>query len=279
MDERRTAWLLVFVVAAQLLLLALQAPSRSAGDNFLEGLVLRLVAPIPRGVSAVSARAARFLEGLRRQSEIIHRNRDLRREIEQLEIEVTRLRQVESDLAALSLALQYERPPGLELSVADVVFLDRSNWLRSLILYVGETPVEINQAVITSAGLLGRIVQVAPPYAKVQLITDQTAAVGAMIERTRRQGVVRSGASGLELDFLPLRADIQEGDQVLTSGIDGVFPRGIPIGTVSDVSPGDDLFYRIRLSAAVDPDRLDQVYLLAPSPLPEEILEEGSSAP
>ena len=89
-------------------------------------------------------------------------------------------------------------------------------------------------------GLVGRVFTVAGPYAKVQLITDRAAGVGGMILRTRRQGVVRGGGrgSGLELDYVPLQADVRPGDRVLTAGIDGVYPRGIPIGTVVSVEPG-----------------------------------------
>ena len=105
----------------------------------------------------------------------------------------------------------------------------------------------------------------------MQLITDRAAAVGAMIKRTRRQGVVRSGPNGLELDFLPQQADVRAGDRVLTSGIDGIYPRGLPIGVVTAVERGEELFYDLHLEPAVDFGVLDQVYLLAPQPIPAEM--------
>ncbi len=91
------------------------------------------------------------------------------------------------------------------------------------------------------------------------------AAVGGMVLRTRRQGVVRGGgrrSGGLELDYVPLQADVRPGDRVVTAGIDGVYPRGIPIGTVVPVEQGGQLFHRIQLAPAVDFGALDQVYLL-----------------
>ncbi len=277
-SERRTGWLLVGVLAAQLVLLALQAPSAGVGDSFLEGLVLRAVAPITGAVAAVSGGAGDVAESLRHQRELVAENRELRARVEHLEIEALRLAGVESELQDLAAVLGYALPPAGELRVADVVFVDHSSWLKTLLIYTGDAPVAVNQPVIDGSGLVGRVVLVAPPYAKVQLVTDRAAAVGAMIRRTRRQGVVRSGADGLVLDFLPLQADVLVGDEVVTSGTDGVYPRGIPVGTVVSVVPGDELFHVVRLAPAVDFSMLDQVYVLTRPPVPAELTEPKAGA-
>lgn len=278
MSERRTGWLLVVVLTGQLVLLALQAPSAGAGDSFLEGLVVRLVGPVAGSVAAVSGGLGSVGDAFRRQRELVAENRELRAKVEQLEIEAVRLAGVESELRSLAAALGYALPPAGDLRIADVVFVDHSSWLKTLLIYVGDGPVEVNQPVIEGAGLVGRVVLVAPPYAKVQLITDRAAAVGAMLRRTRRQGVVRSGADGLVLDFLPLQADVRVGDQVATSGTDGVYPRGIPVGTVGAVAPGDELFHLIHISPAVNFGALDQVYVLTRPPLPAALTEARPGA-
>jgi rod shape-determining protein MreC len=98
-----------------------------------------------------------------------------------------------------------------------------------------------------------------------------------MALRTRRQGVVRGSARdagfGLELDYVPLQADVRVGDRIVTAGIDGIYPRGIPVGTVASVEPGGQLFHKIALVPAVDFGSLDQVYLLDHEPVPEPIKE------
>ena len=87
-----------------------------------------------------------------------------------------------------------------------------------------------------------------------------------------RRGGGSAGFQGaLELDYIPLQADVRPGDAVLSAGIDGVFPRGIPIGTVLTVEPGDQLFHRIRLSPEVDFGTLDQGYLLDFAAVPEAV--------
>ena len=278
MSERRTVWLLAAVLLVQLIVLSLQAPSAGAGDSFLEGLVLRSVAPLAGGVAAVTDSVGRIGETARRQGRLVDENRRLRAEVEQLQLKLQRLTGVELELKRLAGVLGYELPPGGELRPADVIYVDHSSWLRTLLIYVGGAAVERNQPVVDTEGLVGRVILVAPPYAKVQLLTDRAAAVGAMIRRTRRQGVVRSGTDGLELDFLPLQADVRVGDRVVTSGTDGVYPRGIPVGTVVSVAPGDELFSVVRLAPAVDFGILDQVYVLSRPPVPDALTEARPSA-
>jgi rod shape-determining protein MreC len=275
-SERRTGWLLVVVLVAQLVILSLQAPAAGAGGNFLESVVLRVLAPLTRAVALATGGVSWVAEGFTRQRRLVAENRELRARVEALELDLTQLRGVEADLEQLASDLDYQVPPGGRPRPADIVYIDHASWLRTLVVYVGDGAVERNQPVVAAAGLVGRVVLVAPPYAKVQLITDRTAAVGAMIERTRRLGVVGSGADGLELDYLPRQADVRPGDRVITSGIDGIYPRGIPVGTVASVEPADELFYRIRLDPAIDFGLLDRVYILSRPPLPEPLRHPGA---
>jgi rod shape-determining protein MreC len=272
-NERRTAWVLVAILAGQLLLLSLQAPAAAAGggENFLESLVLRGVAPLAQAVSTTVGGFRSMGEDWRLGGRLAEENEALRRRVEELELEVMRLSDLEAEVDRLSGALDYSRTSERGLRVADVVYADHSSWFRTLILYVGDTPAALDQPVISEDGLVGRVIEVVPRYAKVQLITDRAAAVGAMVSRTRRQGVVRSGPRGLELDFLPQQADVRVGDRVVTSGIDGIYPRGLPIGVVTEVERGDELFYDLQLEPAVDFGVLDQVYLLEPQPIPDEL--------
>jgi rod shape-determining protein MreC len=173
-------------------------------------------------------------------------------------------------------AVRYGTPPAGRIRAVDVVYADHASWLRTLVLYTGDAPARVNQPVLSPDGLVGRVVTVAGPYAKVQLITDGAASVGGMVLRNRRQGVVRGsgrGSGSLELDYVPRQADVRPGDRVVTAGIDGVYPRGIPVGTVLSVSQGGQLFHRIQLAPAVDFGALDQVYLLDFAAVPADLKE------
>ena len=274
MDERRTGWVLIVVLVAQLVYLAVRG-ARS-GDTWLESVGLRVLGPAARAVTSVPTSLGELREGIRLRHTLQDENGRLRRENEELRLRLLQLSDLENDMRRLGAAVEYTTPPVGGIRAVDVVYVDHASWLRTLVIYTGDTPARMNQPVLSSSGLVGRVVTVAGPYAKVQLITDRAASVGAMILRTRRQGVVRGsglGQGGLDLDYVPRQADVKPGDRVLTAGIDGVYPRGIPIGTVVQVESGGQLFHRIHVATAVDLGALDQVYLLDHSPIPPGIKE------
>lgn len=274
LSERRTRWLLLAALLGQLALLSAQVPDPSGAANRLQGTVLRTVAPLARLIAVISEGVGSVAGGLRSRGRLLDENARLRAEVELLRRQRAETFGAREELERVTAALEYTPPPLGRLRVADVVYIDHASWLQTLILYVGDARLEENQAVVSSEGLVGRVVVAQGPYAKVQLVTDRAASVGGMIERTRRQGVVRgSGRGALELAFVPLQADVQVGDRVLTAGIDGIFARGLPIGTVTSVEPGNELFHEIRLAPAVDFGVLDQVYVLEREPVPDEIKE------
>ena len=276
MDERRTGWVLIVVLVGQLVYLAIQG-SR-AGETRFEAIGLRLLGPMARGVSSIPTGFQDAREGVKLRGTLLEENRQLRREVESLRLQLLRLTDVEGEMMRLGNAVRYPTPPAGRVRAVDIVYVDHTSWLRTLILYTGKVAAQRNQPVLSRDGLVGRVVHVAGAYAKVQLITDRAAGVGGMILRTRRQGVVRGGlGTGLELDYVPLQADVRPGDRVLTAGIDGVYPRGIPIGTVASVEPGGQLFHRINVAPAVDFGTLDQVYLLEYQAVPQTLKEATPS--
>jgi len=276
-DERRTGWLLILALAGQLVFLAIRVPGRGGHGTALESAGLRVLGPVARLVAVISEGFSGTREGFALHGRLIDENRALKREVMDLKLRLLRSGDLGGEMARLGAAVGYAAPPAGDVRAADVVYVDRSSLLRTLVLYAGPRPARMNQPVLSPEGLVGRVVVAAGPYAKVQLITDRAAAVGAMALRTRRQGVVRGSARdlgfGLELDYVPLQADVRVGDRIVTAGIDGIYPRGIPVGTVASVEPGGQLFHKIALVPAVDFGSLDQVYLLDHEPVPEPIKE------
>jgi len=276
-NERRTGWVLIVVLVGQLVFLAIQGGR--AGETRAEKLGLRLLGPLARAVAAIPRSVADARQDMKLRGSLMDENRHLKREVESLRLRLLRLSDVQGEMLRLGDAVRYGTPPAGEIRAVDVVYVDYASWLRSLVVYTGNVPARKNQPVLSADGLVGRVVTFSGAYAKVQLITDRAAGVGGMILRNRRQGVVRGGggrgSSALELDYVPLQADVREGDQVLTAGIDGVYPRGIPVGTVVKVEGGGQLFHKIQLAPAVDFGALDQVYLLDYDALSPALKENG----
>jgi rod shape-determining protein MreC len=236
---------------------------------------MQLVGPVASSVAWTAGAFRRTSNSIRLNRTLIDENRRLRVEIEILRRESVEHLGAEAELQRLSEALAYQRTSGGEIQAADIVYIDHASWLQTAILAVRPSSVRVNQPVVSPTGLVGRVVLVAGGYAKIQLITDRSASVGVMIERTRRQGITHGGGRGfLELDYVPLQSDVRPGDVVVTAGIDGVYPRGVRVGRVASVEAGDELFHRIRVLPGVDFGSLDHVFLLDRDSFPAEVMED-----
>lgn len=272
MDERLQNAVLVLVLLLHLALLSQQTSGQ--GSRF-ERYALAVFGPLIGAVDDTVDSGQRVASDLRLASTLRQENSRLRDEVDELRRQVVRLQGVEEELERLSRLAGYSRLATGDNFVADVVYLDHESWLRTLVLYSGPERAQANQAVVTDRGLVGRILVASGSYAKVLLLTDRSAAASAMIQRTRRKGIVRGAGDHLLLENVPALSDVRVGDLVVTAGLDGVFPRGLPIGTVSELeTSGGSLFRRIEVAPAVDFGLLDQVYVLTRAPFPERVQDD-----
>ncbi len=276
MSERRVAVLFTVFLAVLLALLTLQAPQR-AGD-----IALWVEGPIKRFVAAVAGAVDGYRERRSTMTALERENEELRnrlREVESAYAAAVGVR-LEADLVAEPLL--YEPSPDTALLRADIVYVDHGWWRRTAILHLPggrDGDDKARRPVTTTDGLLGRVISVSGRYARVLLITDRESSVGAMIERTRRQGIVRGSADAgaLSLVFMPLQVDVRPGDRVITAGIDGVFPRGIPIGTITSVESDGDLFHDIRVVPSVDLASLGHAFVWRREAVPEAFMDGGDA--
>ena len=269
MSERWSVALLVFLLLGHLFLLSTH---QQAQGNRLEELMLTFLGPIGHAAVSTSDGASAFFASFRLAGSLRRENTALSAERDRLRRRLAELQGVEEKLERLSRTTGYTRPMTGDAIVADVVYVDQESWLRTLVLYTGTVETRRNQPVVTDRGLVGRIVVPAGRYAKVLLLSDPSLKASAMIDRTRQRGTVRGGDT-LALEHIPLSADVRPGDRVVTAGIDGVFPRGIPVGRVREAMPAEGLFQRITVTAEVDFATLDQVFVLSGEPVPAGIRE------
>ena len=270
--------LLAALLVGQLFLLAAQ--SRDAGGgSLLEGAALRLFGPLARLVAGAGDVARSTREAARSRSELAAENLRLRAEVLDLRRERLRVAALDQEVEALGRGVDYARQSGWRLRAAEVVYLDRESSLKTLILYVGAPGARLNQPVVTERGVVGRVVASAGGYAKVQLVTDAAASVGVVLERARRPGLARGAPGGrLSLELVPRQVEVEVGDRVLSAGIDGVYPRGFPVGTVARVEPGSEMFHSIEVEPAADLSRLVFVYLLERETPPAALTAERDDA-
>ena len=147
---------------------------------------------------------------------------------------------------------------------AQVIGSSGSDLSRTVYIDKGENAgISRDMAVITADGIVGKVLVAYPSVSQVLLVSDQSSGVGAILEKTRLQGVLRGTANGeVVLERVMSDEQVPVGETVLTSGGDQIFPKGLPVGTVSKVGSGKDLFLNIKIKPASDLSKLEEVLVL-----------------
>jgi rod shape-determining protein MreC len=265
----RNLIVLVGVLFAQVLGLAVQV--RRTTDNEPTRLVriwaVGAVTPLERALVWAETSSGNlwhnyfYLRGVRAE------NRGLKQQIERLTLEQVRLSQ-DADQARRLQALLGFKEQFISLTTAAQV-IGGSGSEQSRLIYIDKgynDGIRPDMAVITSDGVVGKVLHADPAsrhVAQVLLIDDQSSGVGAILEKTRLQGILRGTPSGeVMLEKVMSDETVAAGEQVLTSGGDGIFPKGLVVGRVTRVKPGSELFLNIRVRPAADLSRLEEVLVV-----------------
>lgn len=182
-----------------------------------------------------------------------------------LEGENSRLLELESENKRLREVLQMSRDTSLPGITAEVVGYDPSNWIKAISINRGTSDgVQVGMAVLDGKGVVGQVIVAGSHVSRVLLITDHGSGVDAIVQSSRVRGLVAGDEDDLcALRFVPREEDIKVGDRVITSGMDGIFPKGLFIGIVSDVeAKAEGLFRSVSLKPAVDFSRIESVFVV-----------------
>jgi rod shape-determining protein MreC len=273
---RRPTLLFIVVLSLLFILMSFSSRTRYVGETrtLFERTVMTMFSPVPKAVNWIGSTASDMFHGYLDMRRAVAENVDLHRKVASLTTENLKLRQSSTDLRRLRGLLGYADQINLDTSMGQAIMLDTSGRFKSIIIDRGSADkIEINDAVVNANGLIGRVVLTTKDMAKVQLVTDSNCAVGVLDERSRRQGVIRgNGSSVLELHDVPALADVVPGDRILTAGIDGIYPKGIPIGTVVKADQGPDLFKNIVIKPSVDFGSIEEVIIIHTRKIPSDVV-------
>ena len=199
-----------------------------------------------------------YLRGVRAE------NRQLKEQIEQMRIEQVRLSEDAAQARRLQNLLAFKEQFISKTVAAQVIGTSGSDLSRIVTIDKGENSgIRPDMAVITADGIVGKVLIAYPSLAQVLLISDQSSGVGAVLAKSRLQGVLRGAAAGeVVLERVMRDEQVQAGEMVLTSGGDQVFPKGLPVGTVTKVANGKDLFLDIKIKPAANLSKLEEVLVL-----------------
>lgn len=199
-----------------------------------------------------------YLRGVRAE------NRQLKEQIEQMHLEQVRLSEDAAQAHRLQTLLAFKEQFISKTVAAQVIGTSGSDLSRIVTIDKGENAgIGRDMAVITADGIVGKVLFVSPNLAQVLLISDQSSGVGAILDKSRLQGVLRGTANGeVMLERVMSDEQVQPGETVLTSGGDQIFPKGLPVGIVTKVGNGKDLFLNIKIKPAANLSKLEEVLVL-----------------
>jgi len=261
---------LLLLVGAALVLRTSGAPGHA---DPLTRFFLELMAPFQRATAGVG----RVLGGSwRGVAELFHASDEnvvLRTRVRRLEQELDRLAEVALENERLRGLLDFRRTLEGDLLTARVIGHDATGLARTLVIDRGEDDgITKGAAVLAPAGIVGQVFVAGRRSARVLLISDHNSGVDAIVQRTRARGIVQGTVdAGCTLKYVKRTEDVQVGDAVVTSGLDGIFPKGLPIGTVAAIDKrGQGLFQNAEVSPRVDSEQLEELLVTRSPVVPVE---------
>lgn len=263
--KRKTVLLVVAIIVSSFTVMALDIQG-TKGTTWVESVVVSALAPIQKAVIGAARRVDGLwlsyinLVGVRAESEAF------RRELRALRAENSRLIEQNLKLHRLQKLVAVQRKAPASMMLANVVGLDPTTWSNVLLVDRGsEDNVTKEMIVLSGDGLVGRVIQTSPRVSKVLLVTDVRHAVDALIQRTRDRGVVVGlDRSSCLMKYIPLEAKVEVGDRVISSGLGGLYPKGLVIGTVTRVAKSSGgLHQEAIVRPSTDLERIEEVFISA----------------
>ncbi len=230
-----------------------------------QGLTLEIVASLQNIVTRSAEGIESFwsgyfyLVGAREENQKLHTTLDLAR------ANLTALREAELANKRLKKLLDFKQSLEPPIIAGNVVASNPNAWFKTVVIDKGERDgLRTGQPVVTQNGAVGRVVELAPHYAKVLLLIDYNSSLDAMVQRTRVRGILAGNSTNIcRLKYVLKHDDLVEGDVLITSGLGGVFPKGLKLGTVIRVKKMDHgLFLEVDVRPAVNFNKLEEVLII-----------------
>jgi rod shape-determining protein MreC len=273
--RQRTGYLFLGLTIGHIVLISAQVTT-ARGVPVLEAVTFGVFAEVQRAAStAIGGMRSSWTDYVALQ-EVRGENERLRTEVAQLQVRLQQERALAQRARTLESLLALRSEAELPTVAARVIAGGASPDFRTITIDKGTADdLRTDVAVIAPAGVVGRVITPTTRAAKVQLLIDRNAAAGALIERSRAQGVTVGTGAELRLDYVSGTADVQIGDTVVTSGIDGIYPKGFVIGQIESVQRGQGVFSAIVVRPAVDFSSLEAVLVVL---TPPAVVDEGAPA-
>ena len=282
--RQRTGWLFGAIVVSHIILISAQVTTKR-GVPILQEVTFGAFAEMQRAATTAFGSAREGWQNYFALQQIRRENEQLKAEVTKLRVSLEQERSTAQQTRTLQQLLELRSATSFEPVAAAVIGSGADPEFRTITIDKGtQDGLRADMAVMSPAGIVGRILMPTARAAKVQLIIDRDAAAGVMVERTRVAGIVTGVGNAeelgfraglIDLNYVPSSADVKRGDRVVTSGIDGIYPKGLPVGEIQSAErEGGER--RIRVKPSVDFAALEAVLVVlkAPEP-PSETTDDG----
>lgn len=265
---------LVFIgiVTGQMLMMSLQARHPETGQSMLRVWAITVASPLLSAVGKMASEVAHVWHNYADLRRARQENEYLQQEVARLRVEVHRLQEAVREGERWQHLIHFQQRLPASSVVARVIGRDASGWFQTIVIDKGQRDgVQLNATVMTPEGLVGRVIRLGPVSAQVQLLTDERSGAGALIGvlgTSRALGVVEGRNEALcKMRYVPGREPVAPGEIVYTSGQDGIYPKGIPIGRVVSVEKGSAMVsHDITVEPLARLSKLEEVLVLLDRP-------------
>jgi rod shape-determining protein MreC len=262
--------LLTAAVIVILILVLVAVTTSSSQASAGENLIGTIFDPLNRLAVSVTTSVRNWVGNLFGSTDLHEENRLLKEQVVELEGTVASMRELQLENERLkSIANYFEQNPEYEMITARISAKNPGYWFDNFIISAGRNQgIKVDMPVVSPQGLVGRVSEVGGNWSRVASIIDSRSSVSGLIERTRDACVVRGAVQEEEsaicsIHYLSSDNDLVPGDMVLTSGMGGIFPKGLVVGEITEVSRVQESSERTAtLSPAVDFTQLEEVMVI-----------------
>ena len=269
MFSKKLVLIIGVIVLIAVNIIVLSVNSRRYTSFGLERVAISFVSPFQELVT----RAIRFTKDIWQQYfalvTVARENQILRSELNQASEKSNLWHETELANARLRNLLDFQKNIAEQIVAAEVIGKDPSAWFKTVIIDKGKADgLTRGLPVVMPQGIAGQVIETANHYSKVMLIIDRNSAVDALVQRTRARGIIKGESTDqCRLDYVLRKKDVRIGDIIVSSGSDGVYPKGLRIGRVSEVIEHDaDIFHEVFITPFVDFEKLEEVLVVIDVP-------------
>ena len=233
--------------------------------NFFERTVLNITAPLHGGIASVNQAIYGVWYDYVDLVNVRRENKELRESVKTLNGRLLESREALLANERLQKLLDFKTSLAFPSLTASVIGEDGAPWFKTLTINRGGVDgLQEGMPVVVAEGVVGQVIKVAAGSSRVLLLTDNASSLAGMIQRSRARGVVKGKGGGrCSLEFTMREEDVKVGDVIITSGVGGVFPKGLAVGEIAMVKKGEyGIFQTIEVRPAVNITRLEEVIVL-----------------